>query len=201
VATSPNQAAALARGIGFPVVLKLISPDILHKTEAGGVLLGVQDEQAARAGYETLIASGSAAHPEARLRGVLVQKMIRGGWEVIVGIQRDASFGPLLMFGLGGVYAEALADVSFRLAPLTTADAWEMIEEVRSARLLQGLRGTPPADRAALVDLIVRVARLAADHPEIAELDLNPVLVLPEGQRVQGGFAGVIAVDVRVILG
>jgi acyl-CoA synthetase (NDP forming) len=159
----------------------------------GGVILGVQDEEAVRASYEMLIARAAAAHPEADVHGVQVQKMITGGLEVIVGVKRDPTFGPLLMFGLGGVYAEALADVSFRLAPLTTADAWDMLEEVRSAKLLKGLRGAPPADRDALVDLIVRVSRLSADHPEIAELDLNPVLVLPQGQ-------GVMAVDVRVIL-
>jgi acyl-CoA synthetase (NDP forming) len=173
--------------------LKLVSPDVLHKTDVGGVILGVQDEQAARAGHETLIARASAIPTTAGVRGVLVQKMITGGQEVIVGIKRDPTFGPLVMFGLGGVYVEALADVSFRLAPLTTADAWDMIEEVRSAKLLEGLRGAAPADRTALVDLIVRVGRLAADHPEIAEVDLNPVLVLPEGR-------GLMPVDARVIL-
>jgi len=199
LATRPQEAATLAREIGFPVVLKLVSPDILHKTDMGGVILGVQDEAAASAGYETLIARAAAAHPEAELSGVLVQKMITGGQEVIVGVKRDPTFGPLVMFGLGGVYVEALADVSFRLAPLTAADAWDMLEEVRSAKLLAGLRGKPPADRDALVDLIVRVGRLAADHPEIAELDFNPVLVLPKGQ-VLGGCAPVTAVDVRVLL-
>ena len=194
LATSPHEAADFARRVGFPVVLKLISPDILHKTDIGGVILNVQDEQAASAGFETIVARARAAHPDAHVRGVQVQKMISGGQEVIVGVTRDPTFGPLVMFGLGGVYVEALADVSFRLAPLTAADAEEMIDEVRSARLLTGLRGAPAADRAALVDAIVRVGQLAADHPEIAELDINPLLALPEGQ-------GVIAVDARIILG
>ena len=194
LATSPHEAADFARRAGFPVALKLISPDILHKTDIGGVILNVQDEQAASAGYETILARALAAHPAAHVRGVQVQKMITGGQEVIVGVTRDPTFGPLVMFGLGGVYVEALADVSFRLAPLTVADAWEMLDEVRSARLLTGLRGAPAADRAALVDAIVRVGQLAADHPEIAELDINPLLALPEGQ-------GVIAVDARIILG
>jgi acetyl coenzyme A synthetase (ADP forming)-like protein len=192
LAAGPHEAAALASRIGFPVALKLISPDILHKTDMGGVILGVQDEEAAVAGYETLLARAARAHPGAEIRGVLVQKMITGGQEVIVGVKRDPTFGPLVMFGLGGVYVEALADVSFRLAPLTVADAWDMLKEVRSAKLLEGLRGNPPADRAALVDLIVSVGRLAAAHPEVAELDLNPVLVQPEGK-------GVVAIDVRVI--
>jgi len=194
LATSPNEAADFAQRVGFPVALKLISPDVLHKTDIGGVLLNVQDEQAASVGFETIVARALAAHPAAHVRGVQVQKMIGGGQEVIVGVTRDPTFGPLVMFGLGGVYVEALADVSFRLAPLTAADAEEMIDEVRSARLLTGLRGAPAADRAALVDAIVRVGQLAADHPEIVELDINPLLALPEGQ-------GVIAVDGRIILG
>ena len=194
LATSPCEAADFARRVGFPVVLKLISPDILHKTDIGGVILNVQDVEAARAGFETIVARALTAHPHAYVRGVQVQKMISGGQEVIVGVTRDATFGPLVMFGLGGVYVEALADVSFRLAPLTAADAEDLIDEVRSARLLTGLRGAPAADRAALVDAIVRVGRLAADHPEIVELDINPLLALPEGQ-------GVLAVDARIILG
>jgi acetate---CoA ligase (ADP-forming) len=193
LATSANEVVDLARHIGFPVALKLVSPQILHKTDVGGVMLDVKDEEAAVVGYETIIARAAAAHSEADARGVLVQKMITGGQEVIVGVKRDPTFGPLVMFGLGGVYVEALADVSFRLAPLTAADAWDMLEEVRSAKLLKGVRGAPPADLDALVDLIVRVGRLAADHPEIAELDLNPILVLPRGQKA-------MAVDVRVIL-
>lgn len=194
LATSPADAARFAVEIGFPVVLKLISPDILHKTDIGGVILNVQSEEAAAKGFEDLVGRAAAAHPGARVRGVQVQRMIRGGQEVIVGVKRDATFGPLIMFGLGGVYVEALRDVSFRLAPLTRLDAEEMIDEVRSAQLLAGLRGAPPADRAALVDAIVRIGQLAADHPEIAELDVNPLLVLPQGQ-------GAVAVDARVILG
>lgn len=194
LATSPADAARFAAEIGFPVVLKLISPDILHKTDIGGVILNVQSEEAAAKGFEDLVGRAAAAHPGARVRGVQVQQMIRGGQEVIVGMKRDATFGPLIMFGLGGVYVEALRDVSFRLAPLTRFDAEEMIDEVRSAKLLAGLRGAPPADRAALVDAIVRIGQLAADHPEIAELDVNPLLVLPQGQ-------GAVAVDARVILG
>jgi len=193
LATSPHEAALFARRIGFPVALKLISPDILHKTDIGGVILNVEDEKAAEVGFEALIARAAAAHPGAHLRGVQVQKMITGGQEVIVGVKRDPTFGPLVMFGLGGVYVEALRDVSFRLAPLTAADAADMIDEVRSAVLLAGLRGAPPADRPALVDVIVRVGQLAADHPEITELDINPLLVLPAGQ-------GAVAVDVRMIL-
>ncbi len=193
LATSPYEAAVFAARIGFPVALKLISPEILHKSDIGGVILNVADEAAASAGFDAIIARTQAAHPGAHVRGVQVQQMVTGGQEVIVGVKRDPTFGPLVMFGLGGVYVEALADVSFRLAPLTAADAEALIDEVRSARLLSGLRGAPPADRAALVDAIMRVGQLAADHPEIVELDINPLLVLPAGQ-------GVMAADVRIIL-
>jgi acetyltransferase len=164
LATTSEEAATRGREIGFPVVLKLASPDILHKTEIAGVVLDVRDEVAARVGYETLITRAAVTRPEAELRGVLVQKMIFGGQEVIVGVKRDPTFGPLVMFGLGGVYVEALADVSFRLAPLTAADAWDMLDEVRSGKLLTGLRGKLPADRDALVNLIVQVGRLAASR-------------------------------------
>jgi acetate---CoA ligase (ADP-forming) len=194
LATSPREAADFAKRVGFPVVLKLISPDILHKTDIGGVILNVQDQEAASAGFKAIVTRALAHRRDAQVRGVQVQKMIRGGQEVIVGVTRDPTFGPLVMFGLGGVYVEALADVSFRLAPLTATDAEEMIDEVRSSRLLTGLRGAPAADRAALVDAIVRVGQLAANHPEIVELDINPLLALPEGQ-------GVMAVDARIILG
>ncbi|MEW6093361.1 MAG: acetate--CoA ligase family protein [Chloroflexota bacterium] len=194
LAASPEEAATLAKKINFPVALKLASPHILHKTEVGGVLLNVADEDAAREGWQAIVTRARAAHLDADIRGVQVQQMVRGGQEVILGVKRDPVFGPLLMFGLGGVYVEALADVSFRLAPLSRQDAEEMIAEVRAAKLLEGLRGASPADRLALVDAILRIGQLAADCPEIAELDVNPLMVLPAGQ-------GALAVDVRIILG
>jgi acetyltransferase len=193
LATTPDEAAACAAQIGFPVVLKLASPDILHKTDVGGVVVGVRGEAQARESFAAILQRARAAHPDARIRGVQVQKQVEGGQEVIIGVKRDPTFGPLVMFGLGGVYVEALADVSFRLAPLTPGDVEEMIGEVRSARLLGGLRGARPADRAALVDAILRTGQLACDCPDIAELDVNPLLVLPDGH-------GALAVDVRIIL-
>jgi acetyl coenzyme A synthetase (ADP forming)-like protein len=193
LATSAEEAVQFAAQTGFPVALKLVSPDILHKTEAGGVLLDLPDEAAVQEGWQTIMARARQTHPEADLRGVQVQQMVTGGQEVIVGMKRDPVFGPLLMFGLGGIHVEALGDVSFRLAPLSRQDAEAMIAEVRSARLLDGLRGVPPADRAALVDVLLRVGQLAADCPDIAEMDINPLIVLPAGQ-------GALAVDVRVIL-
>jgi acetyltransferase len=193
LATSPTEAADFAQQIGFPVVMKLISPELVHKTEVGGVLLDIRTADAARAAFTTLVERAQAQHLGAYIRGVQVQQMIAGGQEVIVGVKRDPTFGPLVMFGLGGIHVEVLADVSFRLAPLAESAAEEMIAEVRSARLLAGVRGGAPADRAALVDTLVRIGRLAADHPAVAELDVNPLLVLPEGQ-------GVMAVDARIIL-
>ena len=193
LATTPDEAAAYARQIGFPVALKLASPDILHKTDIGGVILGIQDEAAVHASFQAILQRARAAHPQARIRGVQVQQMIAGGQEIILGVKRDPTFGPLVMFGLGGVYVEALADVSFRLAPLTRQDAEEMIAEVRSAKLLSGLRGQAPADREALVDALIRVSWLAAGCPEITELDVNPLMVLAEG-------SGALAADVRIIL-
>jgi acetate---CoA ligase (ADP-forming) len=197
LALDPSDAVGFADRIGYPVVMKIISPDILHKSDIGGVIVGVEDEQGVREGFDTILQRARAAHPEARIRGVQVQEMVRGGQQVIVGIKRDPTFGPLVMFGLGGIYVEALADVSFRLAPLTQDDAEAMIDEVRSAKLLSGLRGRRPSDRAALVDAIVRIGRLAAEHAaeagEIVEFDVNPLLVLAEGE-------GAVAVDARAIL-
>jgi acetate---CoA ligase (ADP-forming) len=193
LATNPDEAAEYARQVGFPVALKLASPDILHKTDIGGVILSIQDEASARKGFQTIVSQACAAHPEAQIRGVQVQKMIAGGQEVILGVKRDPTFGPLMMFGLGGIYVETLADVSFRLAPLTRLDAEEMLAEVRSAKLLAGIRGTPPSDREALIEVMLRLGWLAASCPSIKELDINPLLVLPEDQ-------GVMAVDVRIIL-
>lgn len=191
LATTPAEAAAFSQALGFPVALKLVSPDFTHKTDIGGVLLSIRDEASARAGFQTLLDRAHAANPGAVIRGVQVQRMISGGQEVILGIKRDPTFGPLVMFGVGGIYAEALADVSFRLAPLSRADAEEMIAEVRSAKILYGLRGLPPADTGALTDTLMRLSWLAHACPQISELDVNPLLVLTEGE-------GVRAVDVRI---
>jgi acyl-CoA synthetase (NDP forming) len=170
-----------------------VSPKISHKTDIGGVLLPIESEDAARAGFQTLMIRAHSADAQAYIHGVLVQQYVLGGQEVIVGIKRDPTFGPLVMFGMGGIYAEALADVSFRLAPLTQQDAEEMISEVRSAKLLAGLRGAPPADREALIDALIRISWLAESYPQISELDINPLIVLPKNQ-------GVRAVDSRIVM-
>ncbi len=193
LATSPEGAANQATRIGFPVAMKLISPDILHKTEVGGVLLNLESFDAVWEGFGQIVQRARQAYPRAEILGVQIQQMIRGGQEVIIGMKHDPVFGPMVMFGLGGIYVEALGDVSFRLPPLTRQDAEAMIDQVRSSRLLSGLRGAPPADRPALVDILLRVGQLAVDCPEIIEMDINPLIVLPAGQ-------GALAADARIIL-
>lgn len=189
VVASPEETAAATRDLGGPVALKLVSPDIVHKTEVGGVLLDVAGPEAARDGYAELVRRARAV-TSARVR-VLVTPMIRGRIETVVGAFRDPQFGPVVMFGLGGIHVEALDDVVFRLAPVDQAEARAMIGEVRSRRLFEGLRGRPGADLQALGDVIVRVSALVADRPDIAELDLNPVLALERGVAVA---------DARVVL-
>jgi acetyltransferase len=144
-------------------------------------------------GFETMMRTVREKAPAARIVGAAVQEMVPGGVEVIIGALRDPQFGPLIMFGLGGVFVEAMKDVTFRLAPLSREEAWEMLDAIRSGAMLRGIRGTPPADREALVDLLLRVSSFIADFPDVTELDLNPVKVLPEGK-------GVVAVDARISL-
>jgi acetyltransferase len=176
-------AAAAAAAIGGPVVLKVQSPDIVHKTEAGVVALGLGTETEVRASHDDLMARAFRHDPHADLHGVLVQPMAPPGREIILGVNRDAAFGPMLMVGLGGIHVEVLGDVAFSPVPLGADDARRLLDRLRGVKLLGGARGQPPADIDALVDLMVRVARLADDwRDEIAEIDLNPVLVHDRGQ-------------------
>ncbi|WP_061291305.1 acetate--CoA ligase family protein [Herbidospora cretacea] len=191
LATSADDAVTLATSIGFPVVLKIVSPDILHKTEAGGVLVGVDSAEAVRAGYEKILASAHAYDAGAVIDGVQVQQMVGGGHEVIIGAVTDPTFGKVVAFGLGGTLVEVLKDVTFRLAPLTVHDSLAMLDDIKAAEVLRGARGAAPADRAALSAMIERVGALVADFPEIAEVDLNPVFASADGA---------VAADVRIIL-
>ncbi|MBI3760064.1 MAG: acetate--CoA ligase family protein [Deltaproteobacteria bacterium] len=191
VATSSKEAARLASDIGFPVVMKIVSPDILHKTDAGGVIVGVKNAAEAEQAYEAIVRNAAAYKSDAKISGVQIQQMLAGGQEVIVGALTDPSFGKVVAFGLGGVLVEVLKDVTFRLAPATEADALSMIDGIAAAEILRGVRGAPPADRAAIAKIIVAVSNLAADFPEINELDLNPVFARPDGA---------IAADVRIIV-
>jgi acetate---CoA ligase (ADP-forming) len=193
IACSRDEAAALAGDIGFPVVLKLLSPDIAHKSDIGGVLLQIDSPQKAAAGYDTLLQRAQAGAPEAAVTGVLVQEMIAGGQEVIVGAARDAQFGPLVMFGSGGVEVEALQDVAFALAPVTEREAEELLARTWGGRRLAGYRNIYPADREAVLDVIHRLSQLVTDHPTLQEVEINPLRVLAPGE-------GAVAVDVRATI-
>ena len=191
VAKTPEAAVALAEAMGFPVVMKIVSPDILHKTEAGGVVVGVAGAEAAAQAYRRIVENARAYKADAAIIGVQVQQMIGAGQEVIIGAVTDPSFGKLVAFGLGGVLVEVLKDVTFRLAPASEADALSMLDGIAAAEILKGVRGAEPVDRRALAGLIERVSRLVSDFPEIAELDLNPVFAGPEGA---------VAADIRIVL-
>ncbi|WP_460483765.1 acetate--CoA ligase family protein, partial [Cupriavidus yeoncheonensis] len=188
-------AVAAAREIGFPVVMKILSPDILHKSEIGGVLLNVRDEQAVRAGFATLLDRARTAAPTARIEGVLVARQLSGGVECIMGIQRDPTFGPVAMFGLGGVFVEILKDVVFHRCPFGEDVAEEMIRSIKGAPLLLGARGRPVADVAALAKTLSRLSSFAvAAGPRLQSIDLNPVIAMPEGQ---GAYAVDAVIDLE----
>jgi acetyl coenzyme A synthetase (ADP forming)-like protein len=193
LAQTPDEAVQIAREIGYPVVMKIASPDILHKTDIGGVRLDLRNEQDVRDAFDLLIYRTMRYMAEAEIWGCLVQKMVTGGREVILGMNRDPQFGPLIMFGLGGIYVEVLRDVTFRLAPVSPEDAQEMIHEIRGYPLLRGVRGQQSADIEGIIDVLLRVSQLVTDFPEVVELDINPLMVRDEGQ-------GVIGIDMRLVL-
>ncbi|MEJ6022817.1 acetate--CoA ligase family protein [Ramlibacter sp. PS4R-6] len=190
-ASSAAEASKMAQGMGFPVVMKIVSPDILHKTEAGGVIVGVKSADEAASAYEQIIANAKKYKSDAKIVGVQVQQMIKGGQEVIVGAMTDDSFGKLVAFGMGGVLVEVLKDVTFRLAPASKDDAASMLDSIQAAEMLKGVRGSKPVNREALQDVIVRVSQLVSDFPEIAEMDLNPIFA---------SETGAIAADVRIVV-
>ena len=194
LARTETEAAEIATQLGFPVVLKIASPDIPHKSDVGGVLLNIQTAEEARLGFRSVTGGARLAKPEARLEGVQVQRMLVSGQEVIIGARRDPQFGPLMMFGSGGVEVEGLKDVAFSLAPLLPSDAEWMLERTWAGRKLAGFRSIPPADAGAVKEIIQRLAQLAFDLPEISEIEINPLHALAPGQ-------GAVAVDVRVKLG
>lgn len=192
LAASKEEAIAISQQMGFPVALKIASPDVVHKTDAGGVQLGLTTAEQVAKGYDDIIKAIKEAYPEANIQGVAVQQMARTGVEVIIGMSKDAQFGPVIMFGLGGILVEILKDVSFRIVPLTGRDAREMIKEIKGHPLLEGYRGQEPVDIANLEELILKVSDFVEQYPEIDEIDLNPIFAYSDGA---------IAVDARVILG
>ena len=193
VASSPEEAVALARETGLPVVMKIVSPDIVHKSDAGGVFVGVRTEEEVRETFNKIVENAKKYKPDARIVGVTVQELAPQGLEVIVGATRDPQFGPVVAFGLGGVMVEALKDVSFRVAPVTPEDAEEMVREIKARDLLGPFRGQKPRDVGALKEVISRISQLVTDFPEISELDANPVMLYGEGE-------GLKVVDARIIL-
>ena len=192
VAHTPSEAAELANKVQFPVVLKVVSQDILHKTEAGGVLLDLNSKEEVEDGYGQIVDKVRAYNEKARISGVLVQHMAPKGVEVIVGGLRDSQFGPTVLFGLGGIFVEVLKDASFRVAPLSDLDTRQMIREIRAYSILQGVRGQPAADEEAIMQILQATSKTMMENQPIQQMDLNPVIVYATGASV---------VDVRIILG
>jgi len=191
VALTQDEATKFADQIGYPVVLKIVSPDIIHKSDVGAVMLNLENPTEVKEAYNKILSNVEKHKPDAKITGVLVQEMAPTSTEVIVGSIKDPQFGPALMFGLGGIFVEILKDVTFRIAPITEADAKEMITEVKGYPILKGYRNQPPADTDAIVKILLNTSRLVMDHMEIKELDLNPILVYEKGAKT---------VDARIIL-
>lgn len=192
LAHNKKEAVSISTKMGFPVVLKIASPDIIHKSDIGGVKLDLKNSAQVIKAYTEIMSSVKLSHPQARIDGVSVQNMARPGTEVIIGMTKDAQFGPVLMFGLGGIFVEVLKDVSFRVIPVTERDANEMIREIKGYPLLEGYRGQEPVNIAYLEKLILKVSDFVQKNPQVKELDLNPIFAYKDGA---------IAVDARIILG
>ncbi|RLI16598.1 acetyl-CoA synthetase [Candidatus Bathyarchaeota archaeon] len=191
IAKNEAEAVSFADEIGYPVVLKIISPDVIHKSDVGGVIVGLKTAEDVRNAYNQIMENVKNHKPNAKIVGMLVQEMAPSSTEIIVGAIKDPQFGPALMFGLGGIFVEVLKDVTFRIAPLTRDEAEEMVKEVRAYPLLKGYRNTPPADIEAIVNILLNTSRLVMEHQEIKELDLNPIMVYEKGAKT---------VDARIIL-
>jgi acyl-CoA synthetase (NDP forming) len=191
LAASKEEAISLSKQMGFPVVLKIASPDVVHKTDAGGVKLNLETEEAVAKAYDDILQAIGKEYPDANIQGVSVQAMARSGVEVIIGMSKDPQFGPVIMFGLGGILVEILKDVSFRIVPLEKRDAREMVREIKGYPVLDGYRGQEPVDVDNLEEMILKVSAFVEKNPQIAELDLNPVFAYPDGA---------VAVDARVII-
>jgi len=191
LASTQKEALAICNEIGFPVVLKIASPDITHKSDAGGVKTGLKNGAEVRKAYREIMVSVRQKYPKAKIEGVAVQSMARPGIEIIIGMNKDAQFGPVIMFGLGGIFVEVLKDVSFRLIPILPRDAEQMIKEIKGYALLNGYRGQEPAHIPSLVDILLKVSDLVEKTPGIKEIDLNPVFAYKDSA---------VAVDARIVL-
>jgi len=191
VATNATEASEIAQKTGYPIVMKIVSPEIIHKSDAGGVKVNLKSKAEVAEAFKTIVANAKKYNAKADIKGVLVQDMAPNGIEVIVGAIKDAQFGQTVMFGLGGIFVEVLKDVTFRVAPITLDDAKEMITGLKAYPLLKGIRGQPPADTNAIAKILVNVSKLVMEYPEIKELDLNPIMAYAKG---------VATVDARIIL-
>lgn len=191
LAKNEADAVRFAESIGFPVVLKIVSPEVIHKSDVGGVVIGIKNAKEVTDAYEKIMENVKKNVPKARIEGMLIQEMAPSGTEVIVGSVKDLQFGPAIMFGLGGIFVEVLKDVTFRIAPITEDEAMEMIGEVKAYPLLKGYRNTPPVDLEAITKILLDTSKLVMEHMEIKELDLNPIIVYEKGAKT---------VDARIIL-
>ena len=191
LASSRNEAVDLASKLDSPVALKIVSPQISHKSDVGGVKLDLSTEEEVGEAYDAIVAAARRAEPDAAIDGVSVQPMAKPGIEIIMGMTMDAQFGPVLMFGLGGVLVEVLKDVAFRVVPITARDAQQMVRDIQGFPVLEGYRGQEPADLPALEELLLKLSQFVEAHPDVAELDLNPVFAYPQGA---------VAVDARIVL-
>ncbi len=193
LAKTADEAVEIAEKVGYPVVLKIVAEGLIHKSDAGGIVLNIQNSEEMRVAYKDLIERIHKNEPEAEIIGAMVEKMAAKGVEVIVGMRRDATFGPLMMFGMGGTLVELVKDIQFRVAPLSREDIETMVAETMAGKLLNGYRGAPKADFEAVYAVIAQLSKLAMEQPEIQEIEINPLIVYPEGQ-------GAIAIDSRMIL-
>ena len=191
LAKTPKEAVSLSQKMGFPVVLKIASPDVIHKSDSGGVKLSLSNVSEVRKAYDEILKKVKKQYPGAVIHGISVQKMLRPGTEVIVGTSKDPQFGPVIMFGLGGIFVELLKDVSFRVIPVERKDAQEMIQEIKGYPLLKGYRGKEPADISSLVNIILKLSRFIEENPQIKELELNPIFAYRNRA---------VAIDARIIL-
>jgi len=191
LAKNQKEAVSIGQKIGFPVALKINSPEVVHKTDSGGVKLGLKNASEVKKAYEDILKSVKKKYPRALIHGISVQKMAPPGTEVIIGTSKDPQFGPVIMFGVGGIFVEVLKDVSFRIIPVNRRDAQEMIREIKGFPLLQGYRGKEPANIPALVEMILKISRFINENPQIREMELNPVFAYKDKA---------LAVDARIIL-
>ena len=191
LAKTQKEAVSLSRKMGFPVVLKISSPEVIHKSDSGGVKLSLNNAAEVKKAYDEILKKVKKQYPEAAVHGVSVQKMVRPGTEVIIGTSKDPQFGPVIMFGLGGIFVELLKDVSFRVIPVKGKDAQEMIQEIKGYPLLKGYRGKEPASITALVEIILKISKFIEQNSQVKELDLNPIFAYRDKA---------VAVDARIIL-